>query len=201
MSDELDKQIKSWIVAWNKRGEFGRSTQQDRKLIERETTNEWARSLKIEFNKDITNIRSSDSDPPDCTAMIGNRCISIELAELVDQARINARVKAVEAGNEPPEYHGEAFENSQWTIDRFRHRLDALIENKHQKYLNGGQQFDVLLVHSDEPWLSPKYGHNWLSTLIFVPPSTFGSAFFLMTYDPNIPDHWPVFKLFGELHS
>ena len=201
MSDELSKQIKLWIVARNKRGEFGSSTQQDRKLIERETTNEWARSLKTEFNKDITNIRSSDIDPPDCMATIGNRSISIELAELVDSVRLNARVKAVEVGREPPEYHGEAFENAQWSIDRFRDQLNNLIDRKHDKYLKTGQQFDVLLVHSDETWLLPSYVKSWLSSLVFEPRSAFGSAFLLLPYDPSFSNCWPVFQLFGELYS
>ena len=201
MSDDLNNETKSWIDAWNRRGEFGRRNQQDRKIVETETAREWARSLKTKFNFDITDIRSSESDPPDCTAMNGNRCISIELAELVDQDRINARVKAVEAGTEPPEYHGEAFGKTQWTIDRFHNHLNSLLDNKHHKYLRRGQQFDVLLVHTGEPWLLPIHVQNWLSSLVFAPRSTFVSAFFIMTYDPSFSNCWPVFQLFGELYS
>ena len=201
MSDDLNNETKSWIDAWNRRGEFGRRKQQDRKIVETETAREWARSLKTKFNWDITDIRSSDIDPPDCMATIGNRNISIELAELVDSARINARVKAVEVGKEPPEYGGEAFVTAQWTIDRFRDHLNDLIDKKHHQYSKDGQQFDVLLVHTDEPWLLPIHVQSWLSSLVFAPRCTFVSAFFIMTYDPGFSKCWPVFQLFGELYS
>ncbi len=180
------------------RGMFGRRSQSDRVIVEVSTVEEWARAVASEFGTHVTGICICKDDPPDCIATIDGRHISIELAELVDSNRIIDSVKAVEAGYEPPHYHGKSFEKAQWSKDRFFTELNSLIDKKDLKYQKNKFVFDVLLIHTDETWLSPVQAKSWLAEDKIETRISFKSAFLLMTNEPGYANHWPVFQLFGE---
>ena len=195
--DENDG-LKPWSVAMNKRGIFGRRTQQDKPIVDASTATDWATAVKSVFGLRVTNINSCETDPPDCYANFEGRRISIELAELVDGNRLKESVAAIDAGKEPPHNQGQAFFDTQWSKDRFFKQLSALIDKKNTKYERDKLVFDVLIVHTDEPWLSARQVEYWLAETNIEPRGSFKNAYFLITYDPAYADHWPVFHLFGS---
>jgi hypothetical protein len=162
-------------------------------------TEEWASAVKSEFGLHVTNVRSCQTDPPDCCADIEGRSISIELAELTDGNRLKESVTAIEAGQDLPHHQGQAFLDTQWSRDRFFKELSHLIDKKAKKYESENLVFDVLLVHTDEPWLSPQKVRDWLAEKDVEPRNVFRSAYLLMTYVPGYAHHWPVFLLFGSI--
>jgi hypothetical protein len=198
-NDELIDELKRQVLSMNKRGIFARQTPEEKVIVETSTVEEWATAVKAEFGLHITNISPCQTDPPDCYANFEGRRISIELAELVDGNRLKESVAAIDAGKEPPHYQGQAFLNTQWSKDRFFDELSVLIDKKTVKYQRNKLVFDVLIIHTDETWLSPQQVRSWLAETDIGPRSTFQSAYLLMTYDPGYVDHWPVFRLFGSI--
>lgn len=182
----------------NKRGIFGRRYQSDKVIIEVSTVEEWARAIASEFGVHVTKICICKDDPPDCIATVSGKQISIELAELVDSNRVLECAKAVETGNQPPHHQGTGFEKTQWSKERFFRELNSLIDKKNLKYEKNKLVFDVLLIHTDEPWLSPQQAKSWLSESKIEPKSSFRSVYLLMTYQPGYANHWPVFLLFSN---
>jgi hypothetical protein len=199
MTNDEHNEVKRWIAEMNKRGTFAAQNPQDRTIMEASTAGEWALAVKEKFGLLITNVRPCQTDPPDCYADFEGKSISIELAELVDGHRLRESVIANETGQDPPHLYGKAFLNTQWSKDRFFRELAILIDKKTAKYENHNSAFDVLLVHTDEPWLSPQQVSNWLADKVVEPRSVFRSAYLLMPYVPGYVHHWPVFLLFGSI--
>lgn len=195
MKDEM----RGWVKAMNKGGLFGRRNRHDKEFIEADAAEEWALAAKAEFGLHVTNISSCKPDPPDCHAIFEGRNISIELTELVDNHLRYENVKANEAGKEPPHYQGQAFLDAQWSKDRFFKEISDLIDKKTANYEAGNQVFDVLIVYTDEPWLSPQQVRTWLTETNIEPRRAFHSAYLLMTHEHANADHWPIFRLFGSL--
>lgn len=198
IKDENDE-LRRWVAEMNKRGVFGAQNPQDRAVVEALTAEEWALAVKTEFGLNFTKISPCQTDPPDCYAIFEGRSVSIELAQLVDGNRLKESVAAIDAGKEPPHYQGQAFFDTQWSKDRFFKELSNLIDKKALKYEKLKLVFDILIIHTDETWLSPEQVRNWLAETHIEPRSTFSSAYLLMTYVPGYADHWPVFRLFGSI--
>lgn len=199
MTKDENDELMRWVAEMNKRGMFAAQNQQDRTLMEVSTAEEWALAAKNRFGLHVTNIRACKTDPPDCYADFDSRSISIELAELVDGKRLGKSVAAIDAGQDPPHHHGQDFLKAQWSKDRFFKELSDLINKKAAKYEKNNSVFDVLLVHTDEPWLNPQQVTDWLTQKTVEPRSVFRSAYLLMTYAPDYAHHWPVFQLFGSI--
>jgi hypothetical protein len=144
-----NEELKRWVLAMNKRGNFGRPTSQLKVIVEASTAEEWATAVKAEFGLLVTNICSCQSDPPDCYANFEGRRISIELVELVDGKRLKETVAGIDFGKEPPHYQGQAMLETQWSKDRFLKELVNLIDMKNMKYERSKLVIDVLIVHTD----------------------------------------------------
>lgn len=174
-------------------------TNNDKALVETSTAREFAQSIAAECGIDLCDIQSNPADPPDCIGRIGDRCIEIELAELVN-ADVLSAVAQARKQNRRVTSHDELFLDAQWTPDLLKDRVDRLLDKKQAAYADlAGGPVDVLLIHTDEPWLSPNDVKSWLESLSFTPRPAFKSAFLLMTYHPGYSEHWPVFRLFGDL--
>jgi hypothetical protein len=194
VSDESDG-VQRWFAAANKRGHagmFGRPTNAEKPLVERQTVQEWAQSLAAQGDI-IDSIRSSERDPPDCLASLNGVPISIELAELL-HGNVLHRIAAARRGaaTQP------SWDELQWTRDLFKENLCRIIQTKHTKLSRAelDAAATVLLVYSDEPWLTAKQVEQWCGECAFEPPPTIGRADLLLTYDPGYGPNWPVFKLF-----
>lgn len=199
MTKDDNDELMHWVGEMNKRGTFAAQNPQDRAVVEASTANEWALAVNEKYGLHVTNARSCEYDPPDCLAESDGRSITIELSELVDSNRLRENIAAINAEQDPPHLHGQAFLDAQWSKDRFFGELSSLIDKKAMKYEKNNSVFDVLLVHSDEPWLSPQQVDEWLAEESIVSRTAFRSAYLLLTYMPGGSKHWQVFKLFGSL--
>jgi hypothetical protein len=197
--EEDQEALQRWARIMTQRGHAGMFARPnnpiERAMVERSTAAEWARSLAEQYGHRVTDINSSPSDPPDCIGVLNGRMIEIELAELVD-----GKILASHAGYRLGSNHrAPNFEDAQWTAERFVREVASLISLKHSKYSKIGRIFDVLLIHSDEPWLRYSMVSQWMNNSAFEDCESFRAVYLLLTYDPNHADHWPIIKLCGRL--
>ena len=189
-----------WPTLVNKRGhasEFATAnTPGVTEALEQFIVLEFAEAIHSSFDVSLDNIQSNPQDPPDCFATIDGRCVHIELVEFVDG---DALAIAKKTGRNS---HNDAnqFNKTQWCSGRFLRDLNTLIDKKEKRYQASGKAFDCLLIYSAEPWLLPNEVAVWLRETNIAKRKCFRSAYFLMTYDPLYSrEHYPVFRLFGDL--
>jgi hypothetical protein len=128
--DELD----DWVGAMNKRGHasmFARRSSEDKPMVERDTANEWSRSMLGEFDVEIIDIANSASDPPDCVGVHNGRLISIELTELVNERALK-KIGRVSKGKEIPT---GLFAETQWDAKLLKWEIDKLLDDKATAFL------------------------------------------------------------------
>jgi hypothetical protein len=195
MDDELD----SWADAINRRGIFGRRSDSDKPIVECSTAQEWARSMQAEFAIEVSDIVNAAADPPDCIAHYKGRPISIEMTELlkpeirteIDQARKRGEYLSTSAG--------DLFIRAQWTRSTLLSAINERLDDKQGKYARRNFFADVLVIHTDEPWLSPYQVKEWLSDTEISARPNIRSAYLLRSHFPAYSEHWPVFSLYGDL--
>ncbi len=195
-----DHELRRVIDMMNRRGhshEFAVETALDRKAMERLTAVEWATSSRSKFGLSVTNIRSSDHDPPDCIGLLAGNEISIELTELVNPKILRA-IDAARKNGQRITASDELFDAAQWTPDLLQSGIQDRITDKDARY-DGRICVDVLIIHTAETWLSPFDVEKWLPTFSFGVPHNIGSSFLLMRYHPGYSETWPVFSLTGHL--
>jgi hypothetical protein len=122
--------------------------------------------------------------------------ISIELTELVDGQLLHQIRKAKANGQRLSAYEGEGFVRSQWDKSRFLQALNECIAKKNVNYQNNGNKINILVIHTDEPWLSPRQIEEYLPQCEFKPPRTIEKAYLLLSYVPVYSENWPVFRIF-----
>lgn len=192
-----DDELRRVLAMMNKRGhahEFATETALDRKIMERMTAQEWARSIRAKFGVVISAIENNDPDPPDCIATLNGTPLSIELTELVDSAILHAIAQARKRG-ETVSASDQLFDQAQWTRERLKAWLDNRIASKNASYQDR-LVVDTLIIHTAETWLSPFDVETWLNVIPFEPKPNIRSVFLLMTYDPSYSTCWPMFRLY-----
>lgn len=197
MGSDESEGVRRWARRMTERRHasvFARKTPEDKRVVERATAGEWAESVAAEFGIQVDRLWQPDTDPPDIIVEIGGQELSLELVELVDERRLRDGGSSKRTGR-PQLSPQQRFEAVQWDEQRFRTDLDGLLDRKQSKY-RPGEAFDILVVHSDEPWLRARDVRHWLSGGPFAERSCFRSAYLLLTYDPNQGPHWPVFSLY-----
>jgi hypothetical protein len=154
--------------------------------MERATVREWAKAVEAVEKCEVTEISPGpDNAFPDFTAKLGGNPISIELTELLHSPNV---LRGASRGQ-------IAFEKIQWTEGHFRQRVQDRLCAKSNNILKSGGFCDVLVLHTDEPWLSPCSVKQWLAGGAFPAQRAVGSAYLLMTYVPDWATHWPIFRL------
>lgn len=186
-----------WIELINRRGHSSifATTNKTKKLVELSVAFEFSKSLQHEFSILLENITNNETDPPDCLAEVNGRKVQIELVELIDR---NAIEIAKQTGKTA---HNDAkqFSKTQWNSDRFIEEVNKVMDRKEEKYKATGKKFEILLMYTAEPWLSPNDAKHWISQQAFEARTSFESAFLLMDYDPSYSqNHWPLFKIYGK---
>jgi hypothetical protein len=111
-----------------------------RKIVERQTVEEWGRSMSGAFGDDVSDITSVQQDPPDCTATFNGVPISVELSELLHGNVLHRIKRARLAGGPPP-----AFEELQWTPQLFAEQLNRIISTKQAKLARAGRDATIKL--------------------------------------------------------
>jgi hypothetical protein len=185
----------------NKRGhahEFA-CTPDDRRLMEKTAAIEFANALRSKDAVDISDVTTSDVEPPDCFAQCNGRRVSIELTELVNSEILKKISVARRKQERAISTSRELFNEAQWTSQVLKSKIDERLNCKHNNYVRRGILIDVLVIHTAERWLVPSQVAEWLSAVEFAPRSSFKTAYLLMSYFPGYADHWPVFTLYGTL--
>ena len=186
-----------WIELINKRGHSSvfATTNKTKKLVELSIACEFSKSLQYEFSILLENITNCEADPPDCLAEVNGRRIKIELVELIDESAIGiARKTGLTAHND-----AKQFLATQWNSDRLIEEVNKTIDAKDKKYKSADKKFEILVIYTAEPWLSPNDVKRWISEQKFEARISFENVFLLMEHDPNYcQSHWPLFKLYGE---
>lgn len=118
--------------------------------------------------------RGSENDPPDCDAddNDGGR-VAIEITELVDPSSA-AAARA-----------GKHYEWKDWRQNLVR-ALDGILRRKDAPSTIKGGPYTryVLVIHTDEPWLTVGDARQALVTHVFPETFLITRAYLLMSYDP-----------------
>lgn len=195
--DDMNE-LNRWVEIMNKTngygGAFNRRTPADKAIVEVDTTREWCESIAAEFGITVGEPVHNPDDPPDCYVAVDGQSLAVELRELVEEEH-----KQRAAQGETP-YAGRFFLDTQWSKERLASKLNEIIQNKGNKCRSQGKIMDVLIIHSDEPWLTSRQAHQWLSSINVEPHPSISNAFLLFTYEPGRDvEHWPVLWLYGDL--
>lgn len=199
MADEdLVDGVKRWARLMNSRGHsslFAKETEEDQAVIERATAEEWCAAVRDKYGLEVKHVVSNQDfkGVPDCFAYADGRKISIELTELVDGEFLDEIKASRRAGYNFSPFAESGFSRSQWDARRFSTHLERRIADK-AKYARRGILVDVLIIHTDEPWLYPGDVEAWLPQSGLKPVECIASAYLLMTHVPGIRA-WPVFRL------
>jgi hypothetical protein len=129
-------------------------------------------------------LRGAGKDPPDCEVIDAEgRRVAIEVTELVDGIAVAAA------------QHGDAWAWADWSCQKFLTMLQERLDSKDGKLLQDGpyDQFWVI-IHTDEPILSPSNVKQWLAGHKFKPPQQLIRAYLLLSYDPQC-GQYPLFRL------
>lgn len=169
-----------------------------RPVVEASWITDFAEAVRQKFGLEITNIRSNETDPPDCFGMVGSRQIGIELVELVNQEILEANARARREGAAIGSGIRE-FLRAQWTKETFEERIAEVLDKKDQKYVGRACFVDILVVITDENWLDWRDAQEWVSDIEVQQRASIGCAFLLFTHDPTHPQHLPIVRLFGKL--
>ena len=187
-----------WAEIMNKRNGYGsmfaRHTPNDKSIVEQSVMDEWQEAMSEAFGIELLNAKQNPDDPPDFYAHAAGKVIGIELVELINKSHINRIMKK---GESP--FRDRLYHDTQWTFERFRQAISAVIDKKATSYAKRSIKVDALVIYTGEPWLTTWAVEDWLSRISFDPSPTIGSVFLLLDYRPGYAKHWPVFWVHGEL--
>jgi hypothetical protein len=187
-----------WVNHLNARGHAGRghTTHQTHQIVELSILGDWQTAVAESLGWHVSDLKINPSDPPDAFATIEGRRVSIELTELVDGRLLSGLRRASRAsGIRMTSSEGDAFIRSQWTQERFRHELRQRIEAKQKRYDKRDIVIDVLVIFTDEPWLSRLQVAEWLKDWLPMATPNLKAVHLLMGYEPGYPAGYPVFEL------
>ena len=184
--------VEDWVKPLTIGGRWGRVSSSNKEMVDVSAVrDDFAPSFRAEFGIELEDMWPG-GDPPDITARIGTRLISVELVELMHDA-----VREKKANGLPV-----SFDEQQWNEEQLIAKLNFLLDKKEAKYARRADGFrtDALLIVSCELWMSRTSVADWLSRTTFRPRSTIGSAYFGIEGLPNNPTpHFPLHCLYGVL--
>ena len=182
-----------WAELMTARGHasiFARNSVEDKRVVERATVMEWVDAISVLEDVQVDAVAPGpDNAFPDFTARLNGEPVSIQLTELLHSKNI-LKLAAKRQPN---------FEGVQWTEHRFRERIRELLDAKAGKLSRSRRLCDVLIIHSDEPWLTPQKIEEWLAGGRFDKRPEIAAVYLLITYVPGWAEHWPLFRIYGPL--
>jgi len=197
---EYDKNdhLKRWVRIMNKghgyAGVFNYADNDDKRIVENETIEEWRASMKAEFGVEMDAPQPNPNDPPDFFVSILGQPVNVELVQLIDQEHKRRASK-----DETP-FAGQLFLDMQWSKERFLSKLREIIIKKGRKYNKTGLEIDVLLIHTAETLMTSTTAQAWLEGENIDAHPSIRTVYLLFDYEPGRGvDHWPVISVYGEL--
>ena len=196
MSTFDDDDMARWMTLMNKghgyAGVFNAGNA-EKPFVEASTFFEWSRSAKALLGFEVESFRRSPADPPDFFATIAGQQYAIELRQFVDHAHKKRALR----GETP--YAGQLFLDTQWDEQRLYASLNEAIDEKAEKYLQANVCVDLLLLHTDEPWLSHEMAMRFLEGKDFSSRENIGSVHLLFSYEAGRgTDLWPLLPIYGD---
>ena len=171
-----------------------------RQFIERYVVESFAETLERRDAIKLDDVRSVEHDPPDCTASMDGRQVTIEVTELVLSTILEKARYILKNEKRTTSELVEHFDDAQWTKEFFETSLNRLIDSKHEKYSkrSPARYFDVLLIYTDAGGLTLDDVKAWLPEIHFEHRPSFGCVYFTVSYRPECGG-WPAFRLLGNL--
>jgi hypothetical protein len=170
------------------RGYADFDTWPDRDVKDRGIGRDFAEALSRNFGIHLSHVDvvERNFDPPD---LVVDERIGVELTELVDSNAIAAAAKQKRAGESPSVYRD-------WTERDLINRLIELIQRKDAGVpkRHVGLPDYWLVIHTDEPGLSPGQIEAYLQKWSPVSCNLLTRAFLLMSYFPEFGGR-PLFEL------
>jgi hypothetical protein len=190
--------LNHWVEVMNMANGYGAAFNykgpQDKAIVEIGSCREWCNSVSTEFGVTVGDPEHNPNDPPDCYVSVEGKRLGVELVQLVEPEH-----KRRATNGETP-YAGQLFIDMQWSKERLESRLNEVLTEKAKKYEKNGQCVDVLLIHTDETWLTSIQVSTFLAGVEFMRYPNIGSVFLMLNYEPGRhARHWPVFWLYGNL--
>ena len=192
VGEDEERSLEDIVNVINRRGHahmFARGGPITKEMVEMGVAQEWVASMGGEFSVDVSEIRQSLTDPPDCYATISSKTIGVEITELVN----GDVLKQISQGKAP------LFEQKLWNLKSFSEAINRRLDEKSKNYQRNNATIDVIVIHTDEDFLSPFDISRWLAEQQFRPRDCIMNAYLLRTYFPGFRDWWPIFKLYGTL--
>jgi hypothetical protein len=127
--------------------------------------------------------REAGQDPPDCEALNSHgQRLAIEVSELVSERS----VKAAQRGR---------LVDTAWSDADLAGAIERRLAAKDGVRLKGGPYAEyVVLLHSDEPEVTPEVVERVLATHTFAKPLQIDRAYVLLSYDPG-RGGYPYFRI------
>jgi hypothetical protein len=195
--DEMRK-LKRWVDIINRTngygGVFNHQTPADKIIVELSTASEWCGSMVAEYGVTTGEPVHNPCDPPDVWVSVNGHRLGVELTELTESEH-----KGRAAKGETP-YADRLFLDTQWSKERLISKLNEAVRNKGDNFHRQEKWIDVLVIHTDEPWLTSSKTHEWLREEQIDTHPNIASAFLLFSYEPGRGvEHWPILRLYGDL--
>lgn len=192
--EEIVAGVAEWGRAFNRIGHASYFDEKrgSRELVELEIAKQFAKSLRHVWEISLFQIENRPTPEPDCRAEGPSGPLTIEIKRLSDQT-LRERIARAKKGGKPLSDH-EIFERSQWPIERLDTFVNKLIdENVDNPY---PADVDILLLCTDEPWLTPTAILQLVTERRIHPRQRFRSAFLMMSHVPGL-EYYPLFQLYG----
>lgn len=172
-------------------GCFNYDSELSKSRVEMAVAVDWSQALAARYTCQIEMPRTNPDDPPDICIQINGKDVGVELVQLIERGHKERSLRGESA------YHGRLIMDMLWDRDRFAAKLENIIRDKGDKYAKRKLRFDVLLIFTDEPYLSACQVEGWLAEIAIPPHLTF-ERIFLMLDERAGKIHCPVFLLSGD---
>ena len=156
-----------------------------RQATERCIAQQFADAYAQKYEREITDIRSNENDPPDCFAYEDGKQLGIEITELVkheiradnvaawrraQQDAEGRRLTPEDQGEQGQRNYARNYERSLWTKEEFLERLQDVIRKKDGKeglVICAKIMRVVLVIYTDDQNLQKTDLTEWLADAVF----------------------------------
>jgi len=174
-------------------GLFNSNGQEDKRTVEGSTIREWATSMEKRLGYKVSEIARAEEEPPDFTVEISGTTLAVELTQMDNPEHRKRAAK----GESP--FAGQLFLDMQFDRERLTEEVLRAFQRKDKDYSSRGHCIDLLLIHTDEPWLTAAQLRDWLPLDWTCRNSPIRAVHLMLTYSPSEGPTWPLFEVSGSI--